>query len=240
MAAAGYAAFVTKRLETEARAESRWPAFAAIVIALTLYALLPSSFPLWVRLLVTAIGAGLLVPAIVINPLETTRQKPWSRPLALILTLLLAVANEVDLVLLLVRLLQPADGSQAPVLLLSAAQVWVVNIIAFSLIMWQFDRGGPVVRTQAKRSELPEADFRFPQDEDYDSVAEVEAGSSRKSDWTANFVDYLYFSLSNAMAFSPPDAVPLTNRAKIFVGIEALGAYVLLVLVIARAVSSLG
>ena len=42
------------------------------------------------------------------------------------------------------------------------------------------------------------------------------------------------------MAFSPPDAVPLTNRAKIITGIEALGAYVLLVLVIARAVSLLG
>jgi len=42
------------------------------------------------------------------------------------------------------------------------------------------------------------------------------------------------------MAFSPPDAVPLTNRAKIITGIESPGAYVLLVLVIARAVSLLG
>ena len=37
-----------------------------------------------------------------------------------------------------------------------------------------------------------------------------------------------------------PDAVPLLNRTKILTGIEALGAYVLLVLVIARAVSLLG
>jgi hypothetical protein len=65
-------------------------------------------------------------------------------------------------------------------------------------------------------------------------------GSSGKSDWTANFVDYLYYSISNSMAFSPPDAVPLTNRAKILTALEAFGAYILLVLVIARAVSLLG
>jgi hypothetical protein len=68
----------------------------------------------------------------------------------------------------------------------------------------------------------------------------VAVNSSVKSGWTANFIDYLYFSMSNAMAFSPPDAVPLTNRMKILVGLEALGAYLLLVLVIARVVSLFG
>jgi hypothetical protein len=167
-------------------------------------------------------------------------QKPWSRPLAIALATLLAIANEIDLVQLIIRLVQPAEAGDAPVLLIAAVQVWVVNIIAFGYIFWQLDRGGPVTRTQAKRSELPEADFRFPQDEDYDSAPEVAINSSKRSGWTANFVDYLYFSLSNAMAFSPPDAVPLTNRTKILVGIEALGAYALLVLVIARTVSLLG
>jgi hypothetical protein len=42
------------------------------------------------------------------------------------------------------------------------------------------------------------------------------------------------------MAFSPPDAMPLSSRAKILVGIQALAAFVILVLVIARAVSLLG
>jgi hypothetical protein len=229
-----------KRIERDARAESRWPAAGTIVLALALYALLSSSFPPGLRLSVAVIGLALLVPALAINPLDSTSQRPWSRPLAIALALLLAIANEVDLVQLIVRLLQPADQSDAPLLLLSAVQVWVVNIIAFALIFWLLDRGGPVTRTQAKRADLPEADFRFPQDEDYDAASEVAVSSSRRSDWTANFVDYLYFSLSNAMAFSPPDAVPLTNRAKVLVGVEALGAFVLLVLVIARTVSLLG
>lgn len=99
---------------------------------------------------------------------------------------------------------------------------------------------GPVSRTQTERDKLPEAGFRFPQDENGDAVVEVALRSSKKADWTANFIDYLYYSLSNSMAFSPPDAVPLTNRAKLLTGLEALGAYILLVLVISRAVSLLG
>jgi hypothetical protein len=229
-----------KKIEAEVRAESRWPAAGTILVALALYALLPSSFPPIARYAITAVGLALLVMAIVINPLKTASQKPWSRPVAITLAAFLAVANEIDLVQLIIRLVQPAQQGDAPVLLIAAVQVWVVNIIAFGYIFWQLDRGGPVTRTQAKRSELPEADFRFPQDEDYDSAPEVAINSSKRSGWTANFVDYLYFSLSNAMAFSPPDAVPLTNRTKILVGVEALGAYALLVLVIARTVSLLG
>ncbi len=229
-----------KKIELEARAESRWPATVTIVVALALYVLLPSSFPPVVRYSVAAIGLLMLVPALAINPLVHHRQQPWSRPLAIAMSILLAVANEADLVILIARLIQPADEKEAPILLLAAVQVWVVNVIAFGLIFWLLDRGGPVTRTQAARADLPEADFRFPQDEDFDAAPEVALNSSRRSGWTANFVDYLYFSLSNAMAFSPPDAVPLTNRSKILVGVEALGAFVLLVLVIARTVSLLG
>ena len=97
-----------------------------------------------------------------------------------------------------------------------------------------------MVRALAKRSDLPAADIRFPQDEDADTVVEVAKGSSVKSNWTAGFVDYLYFSASNTMAFSPPDAMPLTARMKLLVGFQALGAFIILVLVIARAVSLLG
>jgi hypothetical protein len=229
-----------KKIEAEVRAESRWPAAITIAVALALYALLPSSFPPVLRYSVAVVGLLLLVPALALNPLVAHHQKPWSRPVAIAMSILLAVANEVDLVFLMARLVQPAGEGDAPVLLLAAVQVWVVNIISFGVIFWLLDRGGPVTRTQAKRDELPEADFRFPQDEDFDAVREVAINSSKRSGWTANFVDYLYFSVSNAMAFSPPDAVPLTNRIKILVGVEALGAYVLLVLVIARTVSLLG
>jgi hypothetical protein len=86
---------------------------------------------------------------------------------------------------------------------------------------------------------MPVADFRFPQDEDHDAIDEVAARSSKRTGWVASFVDYLYFSLSNSMAFSPTDTMPLSGRAKVMMGLEAAGGFVLLALVIARAVSLL-
>ena len=71
-------------------------------------------------------------------------------------------------------------------------------------------------------------------------MSEVARESSKRSGWTPNFIDYLYFSLANCMAFSPPDAVPLSARMKILVGLQALAAFVVLVLVIARAVALRG
>lgn len=223
----------------EARAEHRWPAVASVLVALILYVLLPSSFLPLVRYGVAAVCVVLLVPTIIVNPVRLKTQTKLSRWLSIGLTILLAIANTVALVQLVIQLVQ-AESDQSGTLLLAAAQVWATNVIVFALIYWELDRGGPVTRTLAKRADLPNADIRFPQDEDRDTVIEVSRGSSVKSNWTASFVDYLYFSVSNAMAFSPPDALPLTPRAKILVGLQALCAYVILVLVIARAVSLLG
>lgn len=221
------------------RAEHRWPAVGAILVALTLYALLPSSFLPQLRIAVIVVCVLLLVPVVVINPVRFNRQTRWSRPVSIAGTAVLAVANQVALGQLVIQLLQP-DAPEPHTLLLAAVQVWITQVIVYALVFWEMDRGGPVVRSTAKRADLPNADIRFPQDEDHDTVTEVARGSSISSGWTANFVDYAYFALTNTMAFSPPDAMALTPRAKILAGVQALGGYVILVLVIARAVSLLG
>lgn len=221
------------------RTEHRWPAVISVLVALALYALLPSSFLPSLRYAVIGVCLILLVPLVIINPVRMSTERPWSRRLSIALTIVLALANTVALVQLTVQLLQ-ADSDQDGTLLLAATQVWITHVIVFALIYWELDRGGPVVRTTVSRDRMPSADIRFPQDEDGDAVVEVARGSSEKSDWTASFVDYAYFSLSNTMAFSPPDAMPLSSRAKILVGLQALAGFVILVLVIARAVSLLG
>ena len=222
------------------RAEHRWPAVGAILVALTLYALLPSSFFPELRIAVVGICLLLLIPVVVLNPLRMSTQTRWSRALSILGTVVLAIANHVALVQLVLQLVEAksdADGT----LLLAATQVWLTHVIVYALIFWEMDRGGPVVRaTTEPRSALPAADFRFPQDEDHDAVDEVARGSSAKSDWTAGFVDYAYLSLTNTMAFSPPDVMALRPRAKILVGMQAFAGFVILVLVIARAVSLLG
>lgn len=230
---------MNKVVDSEQRAEHRAPALGAILVALTLYALLPSSFLPLVRYIVVGIGVLLLIPVFILNPVRLTKETRWSRSFSIVLTALLAVANTFALVQLVLSLLS-ADSNDGSILITAALQVWTTQVIVFALIFWELDRGGPVARTAADRNTLQEADFRFPQDEDGDTVREVAMRSSKKSGWTASFVDYLYFSLTNSMAFSAADAMPLTHRAKILCALEAFGAYVLLVLVIARAVSLLG
>ena len=228
-----------ERSPDHGRAEHRWPVVGAVLVALTLYALLPSSFLPVLRISVIAICVLLLIPLIAINPVRRSKQTTWSRRASVAGTIVLAIANHIALVQLVIQLVQ-AKSDDDGTLLLAATQVWLTHVIVYALIFWEMDRGGPVIRSTAKRSDLPNADIRFPQDEDHDTVEEVARGSSISSNWTASFVDYGYFALTNTMAFSPPDAMALTPRAKILSGLQAFGGYVILVLVIARAVSLLG
>jgi uncharacterized membrane protein len=228
----------TDRAERTARPEHRWPVVAGVLVALVLYTLLPSGlFPVQ-RYVVVGIGVLLLIPLIVINPHRYTRQTRFSRLAEVALALLILLANQLTLVALIVQLVHKSNGGSG--LLLASLQVWVTNVIAFALLFWCLDRAGPVARTTVPRSEMRAADFRFPQDEDADTVEEVAKGSSRKSDWVPTFIDYLYFSLSNSMAFSATDTMPLTSRAKALMALESFAAFVMLALVIAHAVAQIG
>ena len=223
-----------------ARAEHRWPAVLALLVALTLYLLLPNGvLPLWLGLGIALVGLALLIPVLTLNPHRLTRETQWSRWISVGQALVLVLANQYALVHLTIQLVstKPNDGSS---LLVAALQVWVANVIAFALLYWELDRGGPVARRHDKRAELPFADFRFPQDEDHDAIEEVAARSSARMDWTPSFLDYLYFSGTNSMAFSPTDTMPLSHRAKALMLTESFGGFVMLALVIAHAVSQLG
>ncbi|SDL07077.1 hypothetical protein [Arthrobacter sp. ok362] len=220
-------------------AEHRWPAVIGLLIALGLYAALPSAFLPAIRYTVVGIGLVMLIPLLILNPRRLHKETRWSKRLATGQALLLVAANGVALVQLIILLTDSSSGD-GRTLLLAALQIWVTNVIAFALVFWELDRGGPVARRNTHRDNLPAADFRFPQDEDHDAVTEVATRSSVKSGWVASFVDYTYFSLSNSMAFSPTDTMPLSPRAKMMMGLEAASGFVLLALVIAHAVSLLG
>jgi hypothetical protein len=221
------------------RGEARLPSALVVAAAIVLYALLPEQLIVGPRLVIPALEAALLAVLIAVNPRRMTRDNRWERTAALTLVGLIAVANTVALILLL-RQLVTTDRSSAVELLIAAGQVWLTNVIVYGLAYWELDRGGPVARTHLPRPQLARADFRFPQDEDHDTVDEVQAGSSKVSDWVPAIVDYLYVSLSNSSAFSPTDTMPLSTRAKIMMGIEATSALVISVLVIAKGVGSLG
>jgi len=219
-------------------AEHRWPAAIGVVAIALSYAALPDNLLGHWRYGILAICVSLLITDIAINPLRMNRQTTWSRRVGVTQAIVVVVVNQVILAQLIVELV---DNSQdGPAILLASLQVWLTNVIGFALIFWELDRGGPVVRTHRPRNQIPPADFLFPQDQDDDAAPEVATLSSKKSNWLPGFVDYLYFSLSNSMAFSPTDVMPLTHRVKLMMGLEALAGFILLALVISRGVGLLG
>jgi hypothetical protein len=189
------------------RGEVRLPAVLAVLAAAALYALLPDDLLGWPRLALSVFEVLLLIPLIVVNPRRLTNETRWSRRLSVALAIIIAAGNQVALGVLLHSLVN-VDSGQARQLLVAAGQVWLTNVIAFGLIYWELDRGGPVARTQSNRLDLPAADFRFSQDENDDAVEEVSRAASGSSDWVPTLIDYLYVSVTNSSAFSPTDTMP--------------------------------
>ena len=156
--------------------------------------------------------------------MRITTETRWSRWVGIGFALALAVVNQVYVVLVVVHLVDGAvDG---PSILLTAFAIWITNVVAFALVYWELDGGGPVARRVEGAHDHSTQDFQFPQQQD---------GAS----WDPAFFDYAYFSLSNMMAFSPTDTMPLTLRAKALMAYQALAGFVLLALVISRAVNIL-
>lgn len=133
-------------------------------------------------------------------------------------------------VLLLVASLVSHSGVQLTgrQLLFTGAGVWLTDAIAFGLAFWELDCGGPVARALAANRVKP--DLQFPQDENPQLA---------RDGWSPRLWDYAYLSLTNSIAFSPTDAMPLTRQAKALMAAESTLSAVTVLLVAARAVNIL-
>jgi uncharacterized membrane protein len=149
----------------------------------------------------------------------------------IVITLLAAVwvFNVLGVVLLVISLVSHSavhiTGRQ---LLLSGGAAWLTDAIAFGLAFWELDCGGPVARALATAPRKP--DFQFPQDENAQLAREG---------WAPRLWDYFYMSVTNSMAFSPTDAMPLTRPAKALMVAESTLSAITVLLVAARAVNIL-
>lgn len=204
--------------------EHRWPPVAAAICAVLLYAFLPNGFSLIPSWVMPTVALLLIVPLVALNPHRLTRETWWSRGVGIALALVLFAANQVAMV---DAILQLVDGSvDGRPVLVAMLQVWLTDVIAFGLVYWELDRGGPVARRMRHDPDKVH-DFRFPQEDN---------GSTP---WKPAFTDYLFFSLSTMMAFSPTDVMPLSTRAKGSMALQSLTGFIVLALVIARAVNIL-
>ena len=217
---------MTTAEQTRVPFEHRWPAIAGVIVVLVLWLLLPGFFFTPLRVVAVVVCALLVIPLVVLNPHHLVRQTAWSRVMSVTLAIVLLAVTQVLLVQLVYELLTaPVDDGFG--ILLAALQLWVTNAIAFGLLYWEIDLGGPVARARGAR-DVARADFLFPQD----STTGFDA-------WRPRYFDYLYISLTAGIAFSPADALPITRRAKAFMAVEALAGFIMSVLVIARAVSAI-
>ncbi len=207
--------------------EPFWQAQLAVLFALLLYLLLPGRLTLGPRWLLPAFEGVLLVGLAISTPYRHHTQSPVRRRLSIGLIALVTAANFTALGLL-VHLLLERNTAAGRDLIIAAGQIWLTNVAVFALWFWEIDRGGPHVRT---KSEQRAPDFLFPQM----TVPELPLG-----DWRPGFMDYLYVAFTNASAFSPTDAMPLTVRVKSLMLVEAMASFLTVGLIAARAVNILG
>lgn len=135
--------------------EQRWLALTVVVLAIVLQLLLPHGFVVQPRLVAPIIEALLCIVLVVANPGRMVRPLVWLRYLSLGLIGFLAATNTV-LTILLVRVIVTGAHISAVGILAGGAGVWLTNVIAYALLFWEFDRGGPVDRALTPR---PTPDF---------------------------------------------------------------------------------
>jgi hypothetical protein len=210
--------------------ESRLPpalallAFLVLNVALRLW--LPHAGFVRVPWLVPAVEVVLLVILLGIDPSsEQVRSRRLHRA-AVALVSVLVVAALWATVILVHDLIEGTGVANSPTKLLAEGGItWVGNNLAFAMLYWLIDSGGPLART---RRPVP-VDFAFTQQ----LSPEVAPPG-----WRPVFLDYLHLGFTNATAFSPTDVMPLSHRAKYTMIVQSTVALALFGLIVARAVNA--
>ncbi len=216
--------------QAQSHYEPRWPVVLAILAVILLLIMLPERIrllPIWAPYV---LGFAVLVPISVVG---LTAPKPlWlrvERTFTLFFVVVAGGLTLVDLARVIGEMVYRSAQVGGLQLLTSSIAVWVTNVLMFSMLYWQIDRGGP----EARLNEVGiRPDWRFLQEGS--PSEEVPRGRQ------PTFVDYLYLGYSTATAFSTTDAVPLTPRAKLLMMLQSTISMMTIVIVASRAVNILG
>lgn len=207
--------------------ESRWTASVAVAAAVGLQFTIPRRLMFRPHWLLPVVALLLLAALVVVNPTRINRQSTSIRRLSLLMIAVLSVANAWSAMKLIRGLVEGREGHVAGPLLANGGAIWLTNVIIFSLWYWEFDRGGPAARANAR---VEHQDFLFPQ---------MTSPELAPPDWEPAFADYFYLSFTNATAFSPTDVMPLSRWAKMAMLVQSAVSLSIGALVIARAVNIL-
>ena len=210
--------------------ESRWPPAIAILLFMglniALRVWLPHEGAVRIVWLVPALEALLVVVLVFGDEGNLAKNRRLLRPAAVGIVLLLVLGALWSTVLLVYDLVNGTGvTTSATQLLASGGLVWLGNNLAFSLLYWLMDSGGPVARS---RLAAP-VDFAFTQQMSPELAP---------PGWRPVYLDYLHLGFTNATAFSPTDVMPLTLRAKYTMLVQSTVALALFGLIVARAVNA--
>ncbi len=197
-------------------------------VAIVLELLLPRRFSLGPDWTVPTLELLLFVGILIADRGRLEGPSKVGRVLWLVLVILLVCEAAGITVRLVVDLIEGGpETNSATELLGTGFGIWLYTVIAFALVYWALDGGGPQHRAVA----LPEfPDLAFP---------EQMNPHIAPPGWRPEFSDYLYLGFTNATAFSPTDVMPLSRWAKLTMAIQAADSLMILGLVIARAINIL-
>jgi uncharacterized membrane protein len=217
-----------KEVSQELDAEPRWPSFVAILAVSGLYAALPEALTLGPRWVLPSLVLVLLIPTVISH-------RAGRHDINAFFGFAVAGVLTGGLTISLIRLIDalPAKKETPQELLLSAAALWITNILIFALWYWRLDAGGPHQRD--KRAGHSDGAFLFPQM----TMSEEALEEAGQQDWSPNFIDYLFLAFNTSTAFSPTDTPVLAGWAKAVMMVQSLLSLLIIALLAARAVNIL-
>jgi hypothetical protein len=208
--------------------EPRWQAILALIAVGGIYTALPRSLSFGPRWLLLTLVLILLVPGVVAH---RAGRHSINHLLGIIINSIITAALMGSVVLLVAGL--PAQKEAPRPLLLSAATLWLTNVLTFALWYWRLDGGGPFAR--GGRGLYGSRAFLFPQ-------MQIEASERAAMDakrWSPGFADYLFIAFNTSASFAPSDTPILEAWAKVLSMVQSLISLTIIAVLVSRAVGVL-
>jgi hypothetical protein len=208
--------------------EPRWQALLAMAAVGGIYLALPRELVIGPTWLLPTVIAVLLAPTIVTHRMG---RHSFNHALGIVNNGIITVALIGSVSLLVATL---ASHRQAPLRLLrSGAELWLTNVLVFSLWYWRLDGGGPNARD--KHPGFGSRSFVFPQMQ----IEKSEREQFGVEHWRPGFIDYLFIAFTQSSTFGPTDAPLLARWAKLLTVVQIFISLSIVILLIARAVGVL-
>jgi len=200
----------------------------AVIAASAVTFYLPDGLRLAPSWVLPVVEGALVVTLVIADPGRIDNRARPVRVVSLVLVGVLALSAIWSTVQLIDDLTHGGkETSSASALLQNGTSVWASTIVAFALVYFEVDGGGPAARAHLTPT-YPGLAF-----------AQHMSPDLAPPGWCPRFGDYLYLALTNSTAFSPTDVMPMAHWSKATMAVQSLASLAIIGLVLARGVNVL-